>query len=128
MTQLPRWTSAIAFLFAAALGTTVTGALPSSAHAAPIDCAFFAEQAREKQPIDYSVRMLEACEALAAYRDRVLAENVRYAFGEQAAANPERVAERSAPLDTFQVLPEMRRYLLAREIGVFGIIRELPTR
>ncbi len=99
--------------------------LPASAPA--IDCSFFEDQAYYKHELDYSVRMLEACRALAAYRDRLITENVRYAFGEEAvAAGPEAVETRAAPLDTFHVLPEAERYWIAREAGVFNVIVEIP--
>ncbi|MEM7526386.1 MAG: hypothetical protein AAF416_01750 [Pseudomonadota bacterium] len=93
-----------------------------------MDCTFFEEQAREHDSSEHTGMMLEACEALATYRDRLLEENVRYAFGPRAAATPESVAQRSAPLDTFHVLPEYRLYHLARETGVLAVLREEDIR
>ncbi|MEM7497952.1 MAG: hypothetical protein AAF371_08165 [Pseudomonadota bacterium] len=96
----------------------------SPASAGELDCRFFEEQAREHDSSGHPAIMLEACKALTAYRERLLEENVRYAFGPRAAASAESVAQRSAPLDTFHVLPEYRLYHLARETGVLAVLRE----
>ena len=99
--------------------------LPSPAPA--FDCSFFEAQASDKDETDYSVRMAEACRALADYRARLVAENVRYAYGDAAVADDPRAnAERGRYLDTFHVLSDMQRYALAREAGVFAVISELP--
>lgn len=109
---------------AAAIGV-VTLAAPGEADA--LDCAFFREHAADKHALDYSARMLEACEVLATYRETLLRENVRYAFGEQAvAAGPEDTMKRAEPLDTFHVLSEMEQYRIAREAQVFDVIIEIP--
>lgn len=106
-------------VFAAVLCTaTFFGASPAAA----LDCHFFEEQAREHDSSGHPAKMLEACLALTAYRERLLQENVRYAFGPRAAANPESVEQRSAPLDTFHVLPEYKLYHLARETGVLDVL------
>ncbi|MEL6197210.1 MAG: hypothetical protein AAFT19_05140 [Pseudomonadota bacterium] len=100
-------------------------ALPHDAQA--LDCAFFREHAVDRHDLDYSARMLAACEALAAYRETLLRENVRYAFGEQAVhAGREAMMRRAAPLDTFHVLSEMEQYRIAREAQVFDVIIEIP--
>ncbi|MEO1275680.1 MAG: hypothetical protein AAFS07_04350 [Pseudomonadota bacterium] len=118
----------------AALVTTLTlsatAALPAGAEEpTAFDCSFFVEHAREAHPLDYSKRMLKACEALAAYRENLLIENVRYAFGEQVVAKGhDTVMERAAPLDTFQVLDEREQYRIARESEVFEVIIEIPRR
>lgn len=106
------------FLVAALCGAMTFGALPAAA----LDCGFFEEQAIEHDSSGHPAMMLEACKALSAYRDRLMEENVRYAFGPRAAANPESVARRSAPLDTFHVLPEYRLYHLALETGVLKVL------
>ncbi|MEM9763098.1 MAG: hypothetical protein AAF968_11380 [Pseudomonadota bacterium] len=107
------------WIFVAALcGAATFGALPAAA----LDCKFFEEQALEHDSSGHPAMMLEACQALSAYRDRLLEENVRYAFGPRAAANPESVARRSEPLDTFHVLPEYRLYHLALETGVLKVL------
>lgn len=103
-------------------------ALPAATAASDdLDCSFFEEQAHEKDPTDYSVRMAEACRALAEYKARLAAENVRYAYGDAAVAeDPRANAHRGRYLDTFHVLSDMDRYWLAREAGVFSVISELP--
>lgn len=102
-------------------------ALPLPATAEEFDCSFFEEQAQDRLETDFSVRLREACRALAAYRAAVLAESVRYAFGDDAVApTVEGNVHRSRWLETGHVLPEMTRYMLAREIGVFDVIEELP--
>ncbi len=110
---------------AAVAAVLLGGTAAPDAHA--FDCAFFRDQAHYKDELDYAVRMLEACEALEAYRDRLLAENVRYAFGEEVVRRgPDAVAARAQPLDTFHVLSDADRYWIARETGVFSVIVEIP--
>ncbi len=113
-------------LAAAATAAMIAAAsVPGEARA--FDCGFFRDQAHYKDDLDYSVRMLAACEALEAYRERLLKENVRYAFGEEVVRRgPEAVAARAAPLDTFHVLSDAERYWIARETGVFKVILEIP--
>ena len=97
--------------------------------AAALDCKFFEDQAHYKEEIDYSVRMLEACRALAAYRARLMAENVRYAYGDEAVREDEELnAQRNEPLDTFHVLTDMQKYGIAHDTGVFSVINEFPPR
>ncbi|MEL6767195.1 MAG: hypothetical protein AAFP17_08445 [Pseudomonadota bacterium] len=105
-------------LLAALCGAAIFGVQPAAA----LDCGFFEEQAKEHDSAGHPAMMLEACLALSAYRDRLLEENVRYAFGPRAAANQESVERRSAPLDTFHVLPEYRLYHLAMETGVLKLL------
>lgn len=119
------------FSFSAALAFVAlsTAASPTqSARAGEFDCSFFEAQAHYKDDIDFSVRMRDACRALAAYRERLVEENVRYAFGDDAVRlGDAHVKKRNAPLDTFHVLPESKRYAIARDTGVFTVINELPN-
>lgn len=107
--------------------TIATAAPTSPARADDLDCSFFEAQAEGRLPIDFAVRMRDACHVLNAYQHTVTAESLRYAFGDAAVA-PEPAANRyrSRMLDTPQVLPEMERYFIARDVGVFALIREIP--